>query len=139
MVGARQGNRTPNSSLEGTGLAVNRALHIGAENGIRTRANGLGSRYAATTSSPRNGGDSRTRTDGMLLAKQPLYQLSYIPRENWSELRDLNPRLTAPKAVALPGCAKLRMEPGDGFEPSCPLSRVLITNQAQSTTMRPWR
>ena len=35
----------------------------------------------------------------------PLHHLAFV---SWSEWRDLNPRRSAPKADALPGCATLR-------------------------------
>ena len=37
--------------------------------------------------------------------------------DSWSEQRDSNPRPSAPKADALPGCAMFRMAPRTGLEP----------------------
>ena len=54
----------------------------------------------ATRAGPRGGGDEETRTPDPLLAKEMLYQLSYVPREDvacgggdggrfWTRTRDL--------------------------------------------------
>ena len=56
---------------------------------------------------PANNGDNRIRTGDPLLAKQVLYQLSYVPREtrqlstDWWAREDLNLRPHAYQACAL--------------------------------------
>ena len=48
-----------------------------------------------------NGGDNRDRTGDLLLAKQALSQLSYIPFYGWWTWLDLNQRPFAYQANAL--------------------------------------
>lgn len=43
----------------------------------------------------KNGAESRDRTDGLLITKQPLCQLSYLGEKWWRVWKDSNPRRSA--------------------------------------------
>lgn len=80
----KMGLEPTTATLEGS-CSTFELLSHGASNGSRIRTKGLGSPYAAITSSMhlvRNtGGSSRNRTGDILLAKQTLCHLSYAPEQ----------------------------------------------------------
>ena len=76
---------------------------------------------------PRIGGAGRDRTDGLLLAKQALSQLSYSP-VNPSPLTASRPQCSRRAAPVCP-CCSLILVGLDGFEPSTPALSRRCSNQ----------
>ena len=106
-------------------------------------------RFESAGLSAKIGAPGRTRTCNIRLRRPVLYPVE-LRAQRWSGWRDSNPRPTAPKAVALPGCATPRRfrqyytfrtgfiptQPGNGTELYPPRQRPRLTLPNPERIMR---